>query len=128
MPLQKRRVPTIKTRITFRVMNRDVPMRTILVVGGSALLVLLIGAWVRPPLLSWLVILPVAIVFVLVALRVRPRGMLPEEWLRRKALTIWVPRRMVWAPRSVEETPETISGVAVRPLFFEEAVQEETDR
>lgn len=124
MPLNQRRVPTIKTRIGWNILNRNVPMRTMLVVVGGAMLLLLVGAWFRPPLGAWFVIVPVVFGFVALALRWRPRGLTPEEYLRRKLVTFWVPRRMSWAPRGTEEAETETSGIAVQPLSFDEWPQE----
>lgn len=120
MPLNERRVPTVQTRITFRILHRDVPLRTVLLVGGWALLLLLAGSWFRLPLRGWLFLVPASLFVLLPALLWKPRGLLPEEWLRRKVRTLWVPRRMVWRPLRLEDEEERPYGVAVRPLSFEE--------
>lgn len=125
MPLNQRRVPTIKTRISWSILNRSVPMRTILVVAGAAVFLMLVGAWFRPPLQMWFVMVPVVLGLAVLALSWKPRGLPPEEYLRRKMVTLWVPKRMAWAPRGAEDEETEIAGVAVRPLVFDEGPQED---
>lgn len=127
MPVNARRVPTIRTRISWNILNRNVPMRTIMVVVGAAVLLMLIGAWLQPPLQLWFIIAPVVLGIAALALSWKPRGLPPEEYLRRKLTTLWVPRRMAWAPRGAEEEVTEVAGIAVQPLVFDEQPQEGRD-
>lgn len=120
MSLLDRRVPMMETRVTLRVGSRDVPLRVVIIVGGSVLLVMFIGSLLRLPRLLWLGLAVVAVIFIIVALRWKPWGLHPEEWLRRRFLSLWVPRAMAWRPRGLEAPAPEIRGRAVTPLFGRE--------
>ncbi len=119
MPLD-RRVPTLQAKITVRWANRDVPIRTILVVVAVVVPLLLVAAWLRPSREVFAGLLALGLLLGGLGLKWRPNGLLPEEWIRRKVMGLWVPKTMVWAPRAEEAIREEVTGVAVRPLFDEE--------